>query len=492
MNAKAHAPVVVIPTVSYGATAAPEQRLDTLTKQLSNVASPQLRDLLDRQNELITRLNALANISDVTQAERQKAIIEADLKSTREEIAKRQENVGVLAAELMALYDELGLQAQKADTDSPVDETRRLSAQNAVQAAMNRLAAVTAAVTAAEAAVADAQNSWWPIGKDVAIAEANAKVLSAQAAVTEAEAAIAVAKQGVIDVETQIEIDRADRIRRSSLAENFALIRQFTGNAVTVLREDVEQTETRRVVTDGALKSALVKRAETARSLDALRDELTKLDRDLNRELGALNEVPDQGTAQFADQQALVVALEQQMTEKRGSELKLNTMLMSLTAAIEANKSSLAGLTTQRDTSEVYIIKLETAEKTAAILGHNIDRMIKNTTQETASDALDRAADKMTMTAVVLGIQAEVASAKGRNDAIKRHQDLMREMLAARDSGDQAMGIEATRYLELDAVIRAGYAERGVDIDMSHLQAAAEAFEKRAKPAATDAGSVSY
>ena len=481
--------------VTFGETAtqAPGQRLDTLTKQLSGVASPQLRNLLDKQNQLIERLNSLANINDVAEAERKKAIIESDLKSTREEIAKRQVNVGVLANELMALYDELGLQAQKANMDSPADDERRSAAKNAVQTAMIDLAEATAKVTAAEQDVTERQGQWWRlVGKEAVIQAAEAGVVSAKGDVSAAEAAIVEAQKAEAEVEVQIGIDRADRVRRSSVSENFALIREFTSNAVTVLNEDVAQTETLRAVTEGALKSALTKRATTARSLDALRDELVKLERDLSREQKALGEIPDQGSADYADQQARVVELEQQMTQKRGEELKLNTGLMSLTAAIEACKSSLAGLTTQRDTAEVYIIKLETAEKTASVLGRNIDRMIKNTTQETASDALDRAGDKMTITAVELGIQAEVASAKGRNDALKRHEDLMQTMRSARGAGDQAMSAEAARYLKLDALIRAGYAAHGVDIDMSNLQAAAEAFAKREKPPTADGGAVTF
>jgi hypothetical protein len=470
----------------------PEQRFDDLTKRLERVQSDELRSLLDKQNELIGRLNELADIGDVAMAERQRAIIEANLETTREEIAKRTANVGVMAAELMALYDELGLQAQRADEESPDDIAKRKRAKSGVQAAMTAIATAEAAVTTAEQNVTEAEAGWWPFGKEAKVADAKAAVETAKAAVETAKAKLPEAEQAALQVEAQIEIDKADRIRRASLAENFAMIREFTGNAVKVLSEDIEQTETRRKVTEGALNSALTKKAETARSLDALRDEIGTLNRDFGREQRALDEIVDQGSEAYANQQKDVALLGQQLTEKNGTELKLNTLLMSLTAAIEANKSSLAGLTVQRDTAEVYVIKLETAEKTAAVLGHNIDRMIKNTTQETASDALDRANDKMTMGAIEMGIQAEVASAKARNDALDRHKALMQRMHGARDAGDQAMATEAARYVKLDAEVRAGYAAQGIDLDMSHLQAAAEAFSKREAPAPADATTVSY
>jgi chromosome segregation ATPase len=261
---------------------------------------------------------------------------------------------------------------------------------------------------------------------------------------------------------------------------------------VSVLTSDIEETEIRRTVTQKALESALAKRSQVTRELDGVRDTIKTLDRDLKREREALNEIPDQGSAAYAEQHQRVVQLEQQMTEKRGSELKLNAQQISLVAAIEANKSSLQGITTQKDTAEVHVIKLETAEKTAAILGHNIDRMIKNATQETASDALDRASDKMIVTSVEMGIQAEVASMTARNDAIQRHKDLMRNLHMIRDAGDQATAREAQRYVELDESIRAGYKERGIDLDMGHLFAAAESVgTKNVKPV-TNADAVTY
>lgn len=491
MNATAQTAPTDVSFASVEAKPAGE-RMTIMTKQLQEVQSAELRKLLDRQNELIERLNQVANINDVAVAERQRAIIEADLASTREEIAKRTENVGVMAAELMALYDELGLQAQKANADSPDDDVIRQKAERTLTEAMRLQAEAEAAVTAAQAAVTEAKDGWFPIGKAAKITAAEDALSTAIAAVEPQAKAVEAAKSGIVAAEAQIQVNRAERIRNASLAENFALVRQFTANAVTVLREDVEQTETRRAVTEKALSSALTAKATVARDLDATRDELGRLQRDLEREARTLSEIPDQGSEAYAVQQTVVTQLEQTLTEKRGVELKLNTRLISLTAAIEANKSSLAGLTTQRDTSEVLIIKLDVAEKTAAILGHNIDRMIKNTTQETASDALDRANDKMIIGSVELGIQAEVASAKARNDAIERHEDLMKRLHAVRGSGDQAMATEAVRYAEVDKRIRQGYAEKGIDLDMSHLQAAAKAFEERRGPAPSDATEVTY
>lgn len=474
-------------------TAPPEQRLLDMNHRLADIQSAQLRGLLERQDALIARVNALASITDVADAERQRSIIDADLQTVRVEIAKRNENVGVMAAELFGLYDELGLQAQKANTDSPEDAVKRQRAQSAVQSAMEAVATAKANVATAKGKVATTEGGWNPIGKSERIEAAKAEVVTAEAAVTDAEAALSTAQTGIGEVEAQIEIDRADRIRHATLSENFTLIRQFTENATRTLREDIEATEGRRSMTATALTSALTKKAETARDLDALRDKMRSLERDLSRENVALGEIPDQGSSAYAEQQKIVTEIETKMVTSRGEELKLNTMLMALNAAIEANRSSLAGLTSQRDTAGVFVIKLEVAEKTAAILGHNIDRMVKNTTQEAASDALDRASDKMIITTVELGIQAEVASAKLRNEAIARHDTLMDKLHSARASGDQAMSTEAARYIELDSTIRKGYAARGIDLDMGHLQAAAESVGIARKPApVTDTTSVEY
>lgn len=474
------------------ATTPPEQRLLDMNHRLADIQSAQLKSLLEKQQVLIERVNALASITDVADAERQRAIIEADLESVRIEIAKRNENVGVMAAELFGLYDELGLQAQKANTDSPEDQAKRDRAKAALQAAMDALATARANKQTADDAVTTAEGGWNPFGKEAKVAAAKAGVTTAEEAVRAAEAVLKTAELAISEVDAQIEVDRADRIRHASLSENFALIRQFTENATKTLKEDIEATETRRGVTDKALTSALTKKAETARTLDALRDTIRTLERDIQREDAALREIPDQGSAAYAEQQQIVTRLEADMVVKRGDELKLNTLLMALNAAIEANRSSLAGLTSQRDTAEVFVIKLETAEKTAAILGHNIDRMVKNTTQEAASDALDRASDKMILTTVELGIQAEVASAKLRNEAIARHDTLMDKLHSARQSGDQAMSAEAARYIELDSAIRKGYAARGIDLDMGHLAEAAASVGTVRKPPVTESADVTY
>lgn len=468
-----------------------EKRFDDLTNRLAKVQSEELRKLLDRQNELIARVNALANIKDADEAARGKEILEANLAEVREEIAKRTENVGVMAAELMALYDELGLQAQKADETSPEDERKRGIAQKRVEDAVTAVASARAAIIAAEAKVAEAKNGWWPFGKQARIEAAKAAAAKAEAEMPRAEAALEDARTNVLTVDAQIEIDKADRIRRASLAENFAMIRQFTGNAINVLRDDVEQTTVRIDVTQKALTSALTKKAEVARELDKLRDDIAKKERDLERETRARDEIPDQGSEAYAIADGLVKQLDGELTEMTGRELELNTRLMALTAAAEANSSSFKGLTVQRDTARVYIVKLETAEKTAEILGHNIDRMVKNTTQETASDALDRAADKMIFVTIELGEKAKIASAKAKNEALERHRVFMEQAHAIRTVGDEAMAIEAQRYIELDEKIRAGYAEQGIDVNLSHLvEAAATVGQPRRAPA--EDGEVTY
>lgn len=471
------------------AKVAPEQKFQDLSTKLSEVQGEQLRKLLEKQNMLIERLNALADIHDVEEAARQRSIIEADLASTREEVAKHTENVGVMATQLMALYDELGLQAQKADEDSPEDEYKRQAAQDKITAAIEAVATAKAGVTTAESAVTEAGKAWF--GKQGKVATAEAALETAKTRVTTAETALESARKAALEVEAQIGIDKADRIRRASLAENFARIREFTGNAVATLRDDVEQTEVRLGVTEKALTSAMGARAQAARSLDELRDEIARKERDLSRELQARDEIPDQGSAAYVEADQLVKEIDGELTKMRGEELMLNARFMSLVAAVEANSSSLKGLTVQRDTANVYVVKLETAEKTAEVLGHNIDRMVKNTTQEAASDALDRANDKMIMTAVELGVRAEISSAKTTNDALTRHAEFMAQMKKIRGAGDEAMAVEAKRYVELDERVRAGYAAQGVDIDMSHLLKAAETVgQPRRAPA--DDGEVTY
>ena len=483
-----------------------EQRSKDMQARIQEIQSAQMRTQLDRQNQLIARLEQLSSLNDVEERTRQRRIIEAELSTVRTEIAKRTENVGVLAFELFGLYDELGMQAMTSKEDTEADKAKRAAAQLTVGISKENVGVAKAKLASynledptsvsslrkaeLEKALADLEGSLFAFAKGGQIAGAKdiltafektqaAELAAAETRLASAETAVAAAETAFIESEAQIEIDKADRIRKASLSENFALIGEFTKQAKTLLREDADATEERRALTEKALGSALAKKAEAARELDSTRDQLQKLQRDHDRETRALNEIPDRGTEAFAVQQQVVSGIELQLTAARGAELKLNTQHMSLTAAIEANKSSITGLQTQRDTAEVFIIKLDTAEKTAHILGKNIDRMIKNSLKETATDALDRASDRMVLTAFELGIQAEVASGKIRNDALARHEEIMAKLLSARDSGDQAVAIEAQRYLEMDARIRQGFKNRGLDVDMSHLQAAAQAFETR-------------
>lgn len=487
-----------------------EKRQADMEARIEQIQSSQLRSMLDKQNDLISRLEGLASLNDVSKAEEQRLIIEAELADVRAEIAKRQENVGVLAYELFGLYDELGMKASASKEDNEEDVAKREASKTAVENARKNVGAAEAKLASLDAdndesqagkelaglqqALTEAGSDWkfWARAANVAAAEeainafetANVQAkFHAETAIETAQAAVLEAEEAEAEVHAQIEIDKADRVRTASLKENFALIAEFTRQATTVIKEDIAETEERRMVTEKALSSALKARRDTAAELDEVRDGITKITRDHAREQDALAEIPDQSSADYAEQHARVVDFENQLTEARSEELKLNTRHMSLTAAIEASRSSVAGLTTQRDTAEVFLIKLQTAEKTAHLLGENIDRMIKMTMGETASDALDQGMDKMIHTAHALGIQAQVSSGKIRNNAIERHDEMMRRLVNARDAGDEAMAIEGERYIQLDEKLRKGYGDLGVDVDMSHLEAAAKAFSEREVPA---------
>lgn len=466
---------------------------DIVHDKLKQIQSGKLRELLEKQNALIERIEKLSELPNMREAERQRAVLESELKTVREEIVKRQEDVGVLAHELFALYDELGMKSVSAGEDRPEDIARRQTAKSAVSNAERILSETNIELGKVIEEKTEAEGAWWPFGKQAKIEAAASKINSLKRRIGEIEKQIKAAQENIAVVEEQIEVDKRERVRKASLAENFALIRDFTRNATTILKSDIEETAERAALTEKALNSALEKKRVTARELDALRDKMATTKRDLDRENNALSEIVDQGSSAYAEQQKVVTDLESAMTKMSGEELTLNTTHMAMTQAIEANKSSLAGLTVQHDTAQVYLIKLVNAEKTAEILGRNIDRMIKNTMQETANDALDRVTDSMTMTAVALGINAEVASGKARNEAIKRHDELMKELHAVRKTGDEAAAAQAARYLELDAQIRQGYAERGVDLEMSHLEAALGTFsgQKNAE-AEKPAGEVTY
>ncbi len=456
--------------------------------KLEAIQSGRIQELMKHENELLDRIAALADIRNEVERDRQQSILNADLRNVRTERVKHQEDVGILATELFALYDELGMQTSKAREDTPADIALHEAAKGRLLQAMQAVAEANARVTTAEAEVEKAKNSWFFKGRKTE--QANAVLEMGRAAVTRAEEAVTVAQAGIKETEAQVEINKRDRVRKASLGENFALIRLFTNDAISALKKDYDATVVRVEMTEKALKSALEKKRVTARQLDETRDAITIKDRDLVREQAALEEIVDVGSPDYADQEAIVAGIRNEQAQLKGKELELNTTHMAMTQAAAANESSLLGLRVQSETTNVYIIKLTNAEKTAEILGRNIDQMVKNTQQEVASDALDRVTDKMTMTAVKLGIKAEVASAKTRNDAIERHHDLMASLTVTRETGDKAVATEAARYLELDAVIRQGYKERGVDLNMSHLEAAMRAVT--GQPVQDAGGEVAY
>ncbi len=459
--------------------------ISVLHDKLKAIQSNSLRKLLEKQNEILERIAGLAELPDMMEAERQRAILEADLKSVRAEYAKRSEQTGVLVNELFAMYDELGMKYNVIREDTEEDKAKRQFAKDAIVNATKHIGELEAKIAEAKRDQKDAENAWFPFGKKAKIAKAKANVESLEIALVKAKEKLQEAQDNLAVVEEQIEVDKADRIRKASIAENIALIREFTEQTVRLYNQEIENTEVLVDRTEKALSSALTKKREVARELDALRDEMKTLERDLAREQNALDEILDHGSSEYAEQQEVVTDMELKMTEMRGKELKLNTSHMAMTQAVEANKSSLAGMKVQKDTAEVFVIKLTAAEKTADILGQNIEQMQRNTDQETSADTLDQVGDKVIATTVVMGIEAEAASADIRNKAIERHDELMKQIHAARSTGDEAMAVHAARYLELDAKIREGYKARGIDLDMSHLAAAAESFSK--KPIAEEA-----
>lgn len=447
-------------------TAIVEQKLEKIRQ------STQIHELMVREQELIDRINKLSAMPDTTDSIRQKAMMETDLLSVRSDRVRYQEDIGVLAVELFSLYDELGMQTTKAGEDSPEDIAIRQKAKDAEARQISAIATANAGLESAQTEKTSAKDAWWPFGKADNIRIAQRKISRAESDISNAEKALEGATEEILLTEDQIEINKRERIRKASLAENFALIRQFTSAATNILTQDIEATEERASLTEKALASALKKKRETARELDAVRDSIRKGETDLRREENALDEISDQGGSEYAEQQTIVTNIETEMSALKGSEIKFNTTHQAMTQAIEANKSSLMGLQMQAETAGVYFIKLTNAEKTAEILGANIDRMVKNTQQEVASDALDRVSDSMIQKAHELGIKAEIASVKNRNDAVERHDKLMATLTANRASGDQAVAVEAQRYIALDTKIRQGYKDRGVDLEMSHLESA--------------------
>lgn len=70
--------------------------ISILHDKLRDIQSNSLRKLLESQNTILERIASLSELPDMMEAERQRAILEADLKSVRAEYAKRSEQVGVL------------------------------------------------------------------------------------------------------------------------------------------------------------------------------------------------------------------------------------------------------------------------------------------------------------------------------------------------------------------------------------------------------------
>lgn len=359
----------------------------------------------------------------------------------------------------------------------------------AVEAAQPAVDAAHAAVKKADAAIAAAAHK---IAQSQRVVDtAQARTEAAQEKVAKAEQAVVEAEQGIKDAMEQVRVNREDRVRNASLTENFKLVDRFTGEALTVLDEDLKAMRERQVSTQKTLDAAFPARVETGRELDAKKDEIERLNRDLKREQQTLTEYPDQKSPEYLEQSKLVAEIEEELTRATGEELQLNTRLMALTAAVEGARSTLAGLTTQIDTAEVFKIKFETGRKAAELMAKNIDQLMKGTMNETGHDALDQSLTMMTVGAVDIGIHAEASSLRLRNETLERAAGMMDQIRTLRDAGDQVQAEEAQRYLELDARLRAGYAERGLDVDMGHLMEAAAEAQAEMTPA-TDGASEDF
>ena len=446
--------------------------IDKLQEKVKEIQQGKLQLLFDESDAIQARINELAKLPNKIDAARQKAILEAEHTNVRAEIAKRSADVGTLTNAIFALLDKLGLQTQKAGDDSPADIAKRDSALQKITIAQESLAG-------AKTQESEARNAWW--GKDK-------KIAAAMMVVRRAEESLRAAEDNVAVVEEQIGVDKRERIRNASLSENFALLRQLTERTVAIRQDDVDQSIERADSTERSLKSALEKRLESSQKLEEVRKSVQDLAKQLDTEERALSEIADQSSPLYAQQSIVVTEMQQKMTALKGEELILNSDVMSKTLVIEASRSTLGGLRVQIDTGKVHIIKLTHAEKNAQILGQNIDRMVKNVTGETASDSLDRTMDNLVFTSVELGIEAEVASADARNKAIERHGEMMQRVHEVRALGDEAMAKHAHQYLELDAQIRQGYKDRGIDIEMSNLAAAASTIAALNKAPQTPVG----
>ena len=495
----------VTPTAPIAVAQVDVANPQVLKDQIARVSSERLKKLLTDQATFQSEVDRLSSLRG---HEDDLKMVQSSLANVRAELAKRGEDLASMAAAIAAHAESFGQHSVEAFKDTPADIQKRDGANAAVRSATEEIgfkkahlatldltdenSASAKELVLLEQAKTDAGADWkiWARSGNVDAAEAAITafqdknvldIATAEAAIATAETALESANQNIAVVEEQIEIDKRDRVRNSSLEVTYQFIASLCSDSIKVLDVDSKDLGVAVTRTNESLNGAINRRAEVSQKMRDATKALAEKDVMLQSRQSDLADYTDRTSPEYQKVSVEIEALSSEIDILKSEVLLLEGDFSNMDVAVKENQASIRGMTMQKRLAERQLNKFRAIERTARDIGQNLVLMVKGMAREGINESLDKGTNQMTVAVFRMARQVQISSARQISDMAERRLDVLHELEAIDASADTVLAGEVTRYAALAQEMRDGYAAQGLDVEnMSNLAAAAAMIAPKA------------
>lgn len=468
------------------------QTREDMQKAIEAIAGNKLKELLAHEAELHAEIDRLSSLENENRDSRLISVKQADLETTRAEIAKRGEDLATLSYSIAGEMDVFGRLSGDALQDNEEDIAKKEAANDALNRAEKALITAESTKTAAENSLTDfetaktkAKNSFiFGRKKRVAAADQHLRIvkqriLNAQSAIEAAENNLEEAKTNIPIVLEQVEVDKRTRIKDASLEETYALISKWVAQAKNILKDDISEYTVRIVETKEASSKAIERRQKAAERMRAAEIRLTELEANYDTCETDRSDITDRTDPTYQkitkQMEELAIELDAAKNEKKLAEGSFSDAEI----AAKERSTSLKALTAQNELAKHQFNKFVISEETAHFIGQNIEVLVKGSVREVLNESLDKGIHKMTITVYEVAQKLRVSSGKQLGDMQERKLEVLEILEELDGETDEAVAINNQRLADVTQKLREGYSQKGADPDeMSNLAAAAELASK--------------
>lgn len=457
--------------------------LADMQEQIEKIASDKLRGLLEREAQLHEEIDKLSSLDN--ESERMKAA-QAELMTVRADMAKRGEDLANLSYAIAAEMDRFGQLSGDSMQDRPEDIAMRSSAEKAIETARNALAQGHTDQKAAQTAMTEAEALMdlpWIFGKinnrSVKIADAKSDIVAAGLMIAESQQKLESAQSKLPEVEEQIQSNKHERMRESSLLETYQRISRWVTQAKDVLKGDIGEYQVALQDLKASLSSATERRVDASQRMRTAEENISTMERNFRDLKEEQKDITDKTDPSYQKLETKIGELGTKLDAENNEFRLAQSGFADAELAVKERRVSVDALTAQVELAKHQFNRFAIAEETARVVGHAIELMVKGSEREVINESLDKGTHKMTAAIYDLSKKGQVASIRQLNDMLARKIELSNLLDDMDKDTAEVLAAEGERHMEATAALRQTYREQGIDVEnLSGLQAAADLAQK--------------